>query len=253
MFMVINNSYYLDKIEINHDLEKETGLVFNNLFCDISSGNIIISGNLTSNNQGSAVVIGAYTFKSDEVLEIAANAFVIDKINNSFNLKFNKKDFDKIFLYANHINRKKNTDISNFQVSDDSVAFDVKIEHSVNDKFVDDTPTNQFNLVDKLLNSYSIADDMYTSYGIKVLGVGIDDESLDLDELSVNIELFFEKKIESDLLLYVVFYDKNNNILANDYNYLSKESNKKRCMETIDFYDVKFAKAEKFKIFVTEN
>ena len=226
--MAIKKDYYLpDQIIINQDIEEKTGLYFDDLTFN-DEDKITVSGTLNCEESsiGKEIVIGAYSQKDNQIIEMSANTFIIKESNSEFKLIFDEVDFETIHIYADYLNTSN--DIENINIESENT-------------------TNNFSTVDRLQNSFEIDEEQMKRVGLTIENMGI---KKDIDNLTIFAEIHsVTEKLYEDITVNAVLYDKNNIILGNASIYLSMSSFYKYEVDEWYFYPVKIPQIEKIKIY----
>ena len=175
---------------------------------------------------GNPIIIGAYTVKNDEIIEISANTFKIKNQTSSFILEFDKNDIDTIYMYADYL--KTNPIISE------------NTEKTTN-------TGNNFSIKDRLMNSFDIDEEKMNRLHLEIKNLGIQ-RTYD-DAVTVFCEVHSEYKINEDINVEAVLYDKYNNILGNESIYLYEDSFKDYQVDSWYFHPVKIAQIDRIKIY----
>lgn len=226
--MAIKQDYYIpDQIIVNEEIEDKTGLYFDDLtFDDEEKITIIGTLNCEESSIGKEIVIGAYSQKNDQIIEMSANTFKIRENISEFKLIFDEVDFEIIHIYADYLNTGNSITNTNSE---------------------SENTYNNFSPVDRLQNSFEIEEEQMKRIGLTIKNLGI---KTDVDSLTIFAEIHsVTEKLYEDITINAALYDKNDIILGNASIKLYRSSFYRYEVDEWYFYPVKIPQIEKIKIY----
>lgn len=147
----MNNQDNTGKIIYNHKMIILTGLTFKNTSQSIKD-NMHIVGTLECNDLdiNRDVIVGAYSVRDNDILQLAANTFTMKDNSHEFHLEFNDANVDYYCLYADFIGEKNDEE---YHKSDFSLDGRLNESFDIDYKSFDNNEITLDNIAIKIINN----------------------------------------------------------------------------------------------------